>query len=143
MALPLVALGLGRMVIGGMRFWPVVTKVFRKHGLAWTVAGLAASDIYTIVKATAPESDEADLREVANQLARMTDEDEILWPKQRDGTPIHPAYLTISMDKGNAWFHSNYYSKKSMSAAAKRGSARGRGANERQISRRSNIYRGT
>ena len=71
-------LALGRMVIGGMRFWPVVTKVFRKHGLAWTVAGLTASEIYSVVQATAPESDEADLREVSNQLARMIDEDEVL-----------------------------------------------------------------
>ena len=139
----MMGLGLGRMVVGGMRFWPVVAKVWRKHGLNWTVAGLSASQIYDVVKATAPESDEGDLREVSNQLARMTDEDEVLQPKDDHGQPLYTKYLTINMEQGNAWFHTKYYSGKSMAAARRSGGARGGRRAERQISRRTNIYRGT
>lgn len=134
---------LGNMVVGGMRFWPVVTKVFRKHGLSWAVAGLTASEIYSVVQSTAPESDEADIREVSNQLARMIDEDEVLWPTNREGAKIHPAYLTINMDKGTAWFHSRYNSFKTVEAARRRGRSQGFRGSRRRYSDNTNIYRGT
>ena len=133
----------GNMVVGGMRFWPVVSKVFRKHGLSWTVAGLTASEIYDVVKAQAPESNDADIQEVANQLGRMVDEDEVLWPTDRQGNKINPRYFTVNLAQGNAWFHTDYFSRKSMDGARRAGASRGRRSGERQLSRRTSIYRGT
>jgi len=67
----------------------------------------------------APGSDAAALEEAARMTARMLglENDEVLWPRHRDGTPVAAKYFTIDLDRGRAWIHGRYYSRKSVQAA--------------------------
>lgn len=69
----------------------------------------------------APGSDAVALEEAARTVARMLNlsGDEVLWPRTRTGDPIAPKYLTIDLGRGRAWYHTKYYSKKSVSGARK------------------------
>lgn len=67
----------------------------------------------------APGSDAAALEEAARTAHRLLglENDEVLWPRHRNGQPVAPHYFTIDLARGRAWIHSRYYSRKSVSAA--------------------------
>lgn len=66
----------------------------------------------------APGSDAVALEEAARTASRMLglENDEVLWPRHRDGTPITPRYFVIDLDRGRAFVTSRYYSRKSVNA---------------------------
>ena len=72
------------------------------------------------------------IEEVAKFVGHILNDEGILWPTGRDGVPIPPRYLTINLDQGQAWFHKDYNSRKTVNAAYKRGRSHGwRGRNAR------------
>lgn len=75
----------------------------------------------------APGSDAAALEEAARSTYRMLglDNDEVLWPRKRDGNSITPRYFVLDIGRGRAWFSQKYYSRKSVNAGFRRGRARG------------------
>lgn len=76
----------------------------------------------------APGSDPEALVEAARMAARMLglENDEVLWPRRRDGVPITPRYFVIDLDRGRAFVTSRYYSRKSVNAARRPRVMRGR-----------------
>jgi len=77
----------------------------------------------------APGSDAAALEEAARTAARMLglENDEVLWPRRRDGEPIVPKYFVMDIGRGRAWMATRYYSRKSVRSAARPRIARPRG----------------
>lgn len=74
----------------------------------------------------------AGIEDIAKFVGHILNDEGILWPSSRDGEPIPPRYLTINMDKGTAWFHRDYFSRKSLNASYKKGRSHGwRGRNAR------------
>lgn len=92
----------------------------------------------------APGSDAAAIEEGARMVMRMLglEGDEVLWPSKRDGGPITPKYFVLDLTRGRAWFSTKYYSKKSVNAGKRRGSARGWSAGRRDLATVSQAQRG-
>jgi len=76
-----------------------------------------------------PGSDAAALEEAARSTSRMLglENDEVLWPRQRNGDPINPKYFVMDIGRGRAWFATRYYSRKSVRSAGRPRIARPRG----------------
>lgn len=83
----------------------------------------------------APGSDADALEEAARTSARMLglEGDEVLWPRQKNGTPITPKYLVIDLGRGRAWYSTRYNSFKSVRAANNRGFRRGTNFGKREL----------
>lgn len=92
----------------------------------------------------APGSDREALEEAARMAARLLglEGDEVLWPRTRSGEPISPKYLVVDLNRGRAWFSSQYFSRKSVRGAQRRGNARGFGRGQRSIATISQAQRG-
>lgn len=73
------------------------------------------------------------IEEVAKMVGHILNDESVLWPTTRDGEPIPPRYLTINLDQGRAWFHRDYYSRKSVNAARRRGWGRGRNSRRTRV----------
>lgn len=105
-----------------------------------TLAAVELSDVISLdwlrgqAIEIAPGSDAAALEEAARTAGRMLglEGDEILWPRRRDGAPITPKYLTIDLSRGRAWYHGQYYSRKSVRSSGRRGFGKGTGAGMRR-----------
>lgn len=73
------------------------------------------------------------IEEVAKMVGHILNDESVLWPTTRDGEPIPPRYLTINLDQGRAWFHRDYYSRKSVQSARRRGWGRGRNSRRTRV----------
>lgn len=79
------------------------------------------------------------IEDVAKMVGHILNDEGVLWPTTRDGEPIPPRYLTINLDQGRAWFHRDYYSRKSVQAARRRGWGRGRGSRRTRVTGSVNV----
>lgn len=79
------------------------------------------------------------IEDIAKMVGHILNDEGVLWPTSRDGEPIPPRYLTINLDQGRAWFHRDYYSRKSVQSARRRGFGRGRGSRRTRVSGSVNV----
>ncbi len=75
--------------------------------------------------ASTPE-EERGIEEISKAIAHLLNDPNIIVPESRNGEELALNYLTIDLKKGRAWFHPQYYSRKSINAASRRGFGRGR-----------------
>lgn len=73
------------------------------------------------------------VNDVAKIVGHILNDEGILWPTDREGEPIPPRYLTINLDQGRAWFHRDYFSRKSIRSARRRGWGRGRNSRRTRV----------
>lgn len=99
-------------------------------GAAVTIADVLNLDFFrqNAVK-LAPGSDASALEDAARLAYRVMglSNDQVLWPRRRDGNPIAPNYFVMDLNRGRAWMSSKYYSRKSVRSAARPRIARPRG----------------
>lgn len=79
------------------------------------------------------------IEDIAKMVGHILNDSDVLWPTSRDGEPIPPRYLTINLDQGKAWFHRDYYSRKSVQSARRRGYGRGRGSRRTRVTGSVNV----
>lgn len=75
--------------------------------------------------ATTPEEEQG-IEEISKAIAHLLNDPNILVPKSRNGEELALNYLTIDLQKGRAWFSPQYFTRKSLNAANRRGFSRGR-----------------
>lgn len=129
-------------VIGAKTFSQIVGKILRKHATAISVGGLTGVEIMELVKKEAPDSDEQSLLEVTDAIERIVDEDQVLWPEDRQGNKIAMNYIVMNTKTGNMWVTSKYRNKNTENAAFRRGQRSGRNQLSRELKDRTIQYSG-
>lgn len=125
-------------------------QILAKHRVAVGVGGAVAVTDITLdqlrqwAQDIAPHSDPVALEEAARTTMRVLglSGDDVLWPHHRSGEPIVPQYFVLNLAKGQAWFSSKYYSRKSVQAGRRRGFSGGRGAGRRELVQNAQVSRG-
>jgi len=82
--------------------------------------------------ASTPE-EERGIEEISRAIAHLLNDPNIIVPESRNGDELALNYLTIDLKKGRAWFHPQYYSRKSVNASGRRGWSRGRRAGRARV----------
>tara|TARA_Y100000588_G_C14239436_1_gene918709 strand:- start:1817 stop:2257 length:441 start_codon:yes stop_codon:yes gene_type:complete len=72
------------------------------------------------------ESDKQGIHEIASAVAHLLNDPNVIVPEARDGSELPLNYFTIDLKKGRAWFHPEYFSRKSVRSSNRRGFNRGR-----------------
>lgn len=78
-------------------------------------------------------SEQQGLEEIAKTIGHFLNDPTILWPRDNEGNPIVPQYLTIDLNRGRAWYTKGYTSRKGANAAYKRGRAHGRNSRRMRV----------
>lgn len=89
---------------------------------ATTAALLTLDDLRNQARVLAGASDIQALDEAARTAARMLglDGSEVLWPMDKLGNRIAPKYFHVDLQKGRAWYTSEYFSRKSVRTLGRR-----------------------
>lgn len=132
----LVALVLGRVITSRLAVGGAVG-----YAISSAIEAVTVEETREIATIMAPESDPEALDEVSKVVVRLMQQDEVLWPTNRQGERIKPSYMILDLNQGRAWFSSRYHSRKSVNAGFKRGIRSGERAQRRALSQESQIHK--
>lgn len=82
--------------------------------------------IQEMVGTPSSDDEKQGVHEIATAVAHLLNDPNVIVPEGRDGEELPLNYFTINLKKGQAWFHPQYFSRKSVRGASNRGFSRGR-----------------
>lgn len=82
--------------------------------------------IQEMVGTPSTEQEKQGVHEIASAVAHLLNDPNVIVPEARDGSELPLNYFTIDLKKGRAWFHPEYFSRKSVRSSNRRGFNKGR-----------------